>query len=79
MLLGTAFLAAAAFLRPGVRKAALLGLLAGLMHLARADGVIWLGVGLAAAGLGCLEGQGRGAGGRHWRRPLAPCCWPMRS
>jgi hypothetical protein len=50
MLLGTAFLAAAAYLQPGIRKAALLGLLAGLMHMARADGILWLGVGLLLLG-----------------------------
>jgi hypothetical protein len=46
MLLGTAFLLAAAQLQPGLWKGVLLGLLAGLMHLARADGVLWLGFGL---------------------------------
>jgi hypothetical protein len=50
MLLGTAFLSVAAYTRPGMRKAALLGLLAGLMHLARADGILWVGVGLFLLG-----------------------------
>ncbi len=46
MLLGTAFLAVAASSQPVLRKAALLGCLAGGMHLARADGMLWLGIGL---------------------------------
>ncbi len=42
MLLGTAFLAAASQLGAGARKALLLGAVAGLLHLTRADGLLWL-------------------------------------
>ena len=49
MLLGTAFLWTAALQKrwQGARQAALLGLVAGLMHLTRADGLLWLAAALA--------------------------------
>jgi hypothetical protein len=53
MLLGTAFLVVTAQAWGVPRKAVVLGALAGLMHLARADGVLWLGVGLAVVAWEC--------------------------
>lgn len=47
MILGSLFLWVGTASRPGIRRAVLLGGLAGLMHLARADGILWL----AAAGI----------------------------
>lgn len=51
-----------------------LGLLAGLMHLARADGVLWLGMSLLAVGLQAAEASRPDAGSLLRRlAPLALC------
>ena len=56
MVFGALFLLA--FLRLKRWRYVVLGLLAGLLHLTRADGLIWLGVVLAAVVIDQMEGEG---------------------
>jgi hypothetical protein len=74
MLLGAAWLLAALRLEdPGVRRPAWLalglGVAAGLMHLARADGLLWLGISLLAAAW--LPGGEPRRKGEAWLRAAA--------
>ena len=58
MLLGSAFLLAAAWnTRLRLLQPLLIGVLSGLMHMTRADGILWLGAGLAWIAWSCWQSR----------------------
>ena len=68
MLVGSAFLLTAAWnTRQRLLQPLLLGILSGLMHMTRADGILWLGAGLAWIGWGCWQSR---KDGQRWLTPL---------